>query len=107
MRVLPGQPIFWRSSGLHQEAFCGRFASCCRSPEATARTRRSGLKPILSGKQGQMRRVKERADAGFTLIEVLVALCMLGLISSYSLAALQNLRRMDMIIERIETRSSI
>jgi prepilin-type N-terminal cleavage/methylation domain-containing protein len=54
-----------------------------------------------------MRRVKERADAGFTLIEVLVALCMLGLISSYSLAALQNLRRMDMIIERLETRSSI
>jgi len=52
-----------------------------------------------------MRRTKNRNNAGFTLVELLVALCMLALISSYSLAALQSLRRMDTIIERVETRS--
>ena len=54
-----------------------------------------------------MRPVKERAIAGFTLVEVLVALCILALISSYSLAALENLRRMDIVIERVETRSAM
>src|SRR5687768_8455108 len=54
-----------------------------------------------------MRPAEKRANAGFTMVEVLVALCMLALISSYSLAALENLRRMDTVIERVKTRSAI
>jgi general secretion pathway protein J len=54
-----------------------------------------------------MKPAKERANAGFTLAEVLVAICLLALISSYSLAALENLRRMDIMIERFETKLAI
>jgi prepilin-type N-terminal cleavage/methylation domain-containing protein len=50
---------------------------------------------------------EDRADAGFTIVELLVGLCILGLLSTYAVAALQNIRRMDRLMREIETRSGI
>jgi general secretion pathway protein J len=50
---------------------------------------------------------EERGDSGFTIIELLVALCILGLLSTYALAAFQNIRRMDGLMREIEARSAI
>jgi prepilin-type N-terminal cleavage/methylation domain-containing protein len=45
--------------------------------------------------------------SGFTILEMLVALCILGLLFTYALQMIEHLRRMDSVIHLIETKTSI
>ncbi|HEY7765518.1 MAG TPA: type II secretion system protein GspJ [Aestuariivirgaceae bacterium] len=45
--------------------------------------------------------------SGFTILEMLVVLCILGLLFTYALQMIQQLRRMDSMLHQIEKRSSI
>jgi prepilin-type N-terminal cleavage/methylation domain-containing protein len=47
----------------------------------------------------------DRDILGFTVLEMLVALCILGLLSAYTTQSFFHMRRMDTVLDRIEKRS--
>jgi len=48
-----------------------------------------------------------RGSSGFTVLEMLVALCILGLLAVYAMQSFQHMRRMDTVLDRIEQRSTL
>jgi prepilin-type N-terminal cleavage/methylation domain-containing protein len=48
-----------------------------------------------------------RGASGFTVLEMLVALSILGLLSVYAMQSFQSMRRMDIVLDRIEQRSTL
>jgi prepilin-type N-terminal cleavage/methylation domain-containing protein len=44
--------------------------------------------------------------AGFTVLELLVVMCILGLLSTYAVSMTQGVRQMESIVKRIESRNS-
>jgi general secretion pathway protein J len=49
---------------------------------------------------------EHEARAGFTVLELLIVMCILGLLSTYAVSALHGVRQMESIVERIESRNS-
>lgn len=49
----------------------------------------------------------DRNDAGFTLLEMLVALCILSLLSVYAMQTFQHIHRMETVLDSIERRNAL
>jgi prepilin-type N-terminal cleavage/methylation domain-containing protein len=54
-----------------------------------------------------MRAGERTSEAGFTIVELIVALCILALIATYALASFRNVHQMNELMERIEGRAAI
>jgi prepilin-type N-terminal cleavage/methylation domain-containing protein len=50
---------------------------------------------------------EQASENGFTILEMLVALCILGLLFTHAVQLIQHLRRMDSVLDQIERRSSV
>ncbi len=48
-----------------------------------------------------------RGSSGFTVLEMLVALCILGLLAAYAMQSFQHMRRMETVLDQIEQRSTL
>ena len=46
-------------------------------------------------------------ESGFTVLEMLVALCILGLLSAYTMQTFQRIRRMDKVLDSIERKYTV
>jgi prepilin-type N-terminal cleavage/methylation domain-containing protein len=49
---------------------------------------------------------EHEARAGFTVLELLIVMCILGLLSTYAVSALHGVRQMEGVVKRIESRNS-
>lgn len=48
-----------------------------------------------------------RGSSGYTVLEMLVALCILALLAAYAMQSFQHMHRMEMVLDRIEQRSTL
>jgi prepilin-type N-terminal cleavage/methylation domain-containing protein len=46
-------------------------------------------------------------ESGFTVLEMLVALCILGLLSAYTMQTFQHIRRMYKVLDSIDTKYTV
>jgi prepilin-type N-terminal cleavage/methylation domain-containing protein len=49
---------------------------------------------------------EDEGRAGFTVLELLIVMCLLGLLSTYAVSALHGVHQMEGVVKRIEARNS-